>query len=255
MKRTTLYLIGTGAALLILIGGLYFFIIRPRLAKIEIKPPSVTEPEKPTLPDERHAILNLYFHAPLRLAGISRMELTLTGIEGIGEGGESYTIFEGSRRVTVQEGIVQKVASERIFQGSLERFILTFGPTSKIYSEDRTTQTVFLPKRELAVEVNEEIPLSRTLNSLITLPKNTAFGEKNGVLTLELPASTDSDHALLGSIFQNERSIGEIYSIPNATIRDAIFADIGLDIAPREGPRGSQGFGAPDASAPTPETP
>lgn len=253
MKRISLILPIATTILLLLLGGLYLFVVRPRLAPFEVGPLTKEVQPKRTKPrEERTAALNLYFHAPLALSGITRIELTLTGIEVGGDEGERYTVFEGSRRITIQEDIVQKIASERISPGRLDNLVLSFGPTARILSQDRSSQTVFLPRRKLSVDVRKDIPTSRTLDVLIALPKNAAFGEKNGLLALELPPSAESEQALLGGFHLDERSVGEFFTLPDATIRDAIYADIGLDITPREGARGSRGFGAADENQPNP---
>lgn len=251
MKSRNSVLIVSLAIFLTLVGSLYWFIVRPRLAPLPVGPVETERPVAP-LPDGKHAVLNLYFHSPLELIGISRMELTLVGITAYPKGGEPYSVFEGSRRVTLQHDVVQKIASEEVYHGELDRLVLTFGPTVRIMSADRSIQTAFLPNRSLSLAIGENLPLSRTMNVLLALPKNTSFGEEGGVITLQLPSSTESEHALLGGVFLNGRSVGEVYAIPDATIRDAILADIGLDIAPRDGARGSTGFGSPDESQPEP---
>jgi hypothetical protein len=251
MRSRDVILIIAFAIFLLTVAGVYLFVGRPRPASV--KPPSDVIEEIPA-PEtgERNAVLNLYLHAPLPLAGIARMEMTLTGLEAVDEAGAVHAVSEDARRMTLQHGIVQKIANARVPAGRIERLILTFGPTARITADDRTVQTVFLPERTLAVDIKDDAPLSGTMNVLIALPRNTAFGEDGGVLTLELPASTASDRANLGGFFLNERSIGEVYAIADATIRDVILADIGLDITPREGARGSTGFDAPDEAQPPP---
>jgi len=254
MKRSTIALIAAGSTLLILIAGLYFFVIRPRLALIEIEPTG-TVTEVPAAEKGRNAVLNLFFHAPLPLSGIARMELTLTAIDAVDDDGETTSVFDGSRRITVQQDIVQKISSARMFNGHVDHLILTFGPTASVLSSDGSIQTAFLPDRTLAVFIDKDIPAGRSLDALIALPAHTAFGEDGGVITLELPASTEAETYILGGIFLDERSVGEVYRIPGATLHDAILADIGLDIAPREDLKGSTGFGAPEESQPIETTP
>jgi len=253
MKRATATLSIAGLLLVLLVAGLYLFVVRPRLGPIEVGPPVTAPPVPPSGgEEERNGALNLYFHAPLRLAGIARIEMTVTGIDAVGGDGTRYTVFEGTRRLTVQQDVVQKIASEPVMDGRLDRIVLTFAPTARITSADGTTQIVALPRREFAIPVEEDIPQGRTMNVLVPLPKSTAFGEQDGVLTLRFPASTEATHALLGGYLPDPRSVGKVFSIPEATLRDVLLADVGLDIAPREGPRGSTGFGSPDEAPPSP---
>lgn len=251
MKRGNLILILSASALLLLGLALYVLVVRPRLEQ----PLEVIEPPAPpttVTEDVRNSAFNLYFHAPLRLAGISRVELTLTRIDAVQADGNVYTVSDEDRRITVQTGIIQKVESARIRAGETESLILEFGPTARIIGADRNEQIAFLPEREMEIPIEEDIRTSGTLGVLIGLPRNTAFGERNGVITLDLPSSTEPETTVMGGFFLNDRSVGETYEAETSDIREAILADIGLDIAPREGPRGSGGFGAADEAPPEP---
>lgn len=247
MKRSDKLLIVAVFLLLALVGGLYFFVIRPRLAPLELPEPITPPPaEEPALPLEKNAALNFYFNSPLELRGISRVELTLLHLEMFMENGLSYDVYEGSERIMSQKGILQKVVSEKLFHGDLDYLAVNLSPTAQIIHENGRSEVVFLPNRQLIVPIEEGIALNETLNVMITFPPSTAFGEKNGITTLRLPKNITGEQHVMTSIFHNPRSNGEIYAIEKGTIVDAIKADIGLDVSPRtdlEG--GTPGFAAP----------
>lgn len=246
MKRSNLILIISSVLLVALLVSLYFFVIRPRLAPLEVvEPPAPPATEEPTLPSEQNSAINLYFSTPFDLRGVTRVELTLLGAEMTRKDGLTFKVFEGTERIMSQKGIVQKVFSERIFHGDAASLALSFGPTAQVVHEDGRSETVFLPSRQLVITLDEEVRLSQTLNVMTALPRSTSFGKRDAVTTLKLPPRTEAETHVMTSLFYRPRTNGEIYTLQGATLADAILADIGLDIRPREDLTGSPGFANP----------
>lgn len=238
MNRRAAALIAAGL-LLIALGILFFFLARPRPAPVVPEP----ELEAPAgLPADRHAVLNLYFGTPFVLRDVERLELTILRVDAVSDGGIEYPVSETAARVMAARGVAQKVASAAVYQGGLERLRLTFGPTARLFRAGGGQELAFLPNVRMDVLVNAEIPVSRTLAVLLAFPPNAALGDRNGTPTVILPDEARGETFLLGGYLLNPRDAGQILEPETNDLAGIIKADLGFDIRPREGERGSAGF-------------
>ena len=223
------------------------------LAPKEPEPtPAVVIPETLSVPVDRNSTLNLYFGTQFKLPGsISRIELTVESASLVHDSGEEVPVFEGLARIIVFNGAAQLVFSEMIPNAKYESLKLSLGSAARLVGKDGSLSNVYLPKDILTIDLSSvEVPLSRTLNVLVTMPKNITFGEKNGIATLIMTEKIDSETFILGGIFYHPKSVGKIFDLPKLSLQNVIRADLGIDIYPPNTGGGSRGFESPTKQPP-----
>ncbi len=237
----TISLIGTAAILAI--GALViWFMVATRPAPVPAPPPPVEEPEAPE-PEEQHGALNLYLAAPERLpAGAARVELTLIEASLARTDGTERIFFQGSRRLVLQQGTVEKLLSERIPNGRWSRLKLTFSPVADLsYAGGRPSAAALLERREASFSFDAEVPVSRTLALFARTPLETESGTAGATPSLNLlPDPVPAERHVFGAFLLNPRDRGDIWTIAAPTLAAVVKEDLGFDITRQE--TGSTGF-------------
>jgi len=250
MKRSHLAIISSFLILLIGGFGLYWFLVRPRLAPPTTIPPSEKPViTKPAAPESPLAVLNLYLAGPTAVTGkVARVEMTLIGAEISSADGKTESILKNQVRLVVQKDVVEKVIAAIIPSGQAGELTLKFLPSAKIISTDGSVMTAFLPSTTTKVGLNAAPP-SGTIAALVRFDLDGRFGVKNNVPTYTPPETVKADMASMGGAMLDDRSIGNIFSLPNATITAAVKADTGLDVSAGSGASGSSGYVPPTKPA------
>lgn len=238
----TISLIATGVILAIGAMALWFL-----FASLRARPAAPTQetPEAaaPAPEPEWHGALNLYLAAPERLpGGAARVELSLIEASLMGADGNAKKIFEGSRRLTLQQGVTEKILSELIPNGRWTRLKLTFSPVADLaYADGRPAAGGLLERREALLSFDADVPASRTLALFARAPLEPEAGEAAGATTLNLAAEPrPAERYVLGGFLIDPRGRGDVWSIETPSLAAVVKADLGLDITRRE--TGSSGF-------------
>lgn len=217
-------------------------------------PPPTIEPVTPPESDFNGA-LNLYMTAPDRLpAGADRVELSLVKAALARADGAEIAFFEGSRRVVLQQGVTEKVLSERIPNGHWARLKLTFSPAADLaYADGRPSSSALVQRREAVLSFDADVPASRTLALFARAPLEASAGAADGVVTLSLAtAPQPAERYVFGAFLLDARDRGDVWSIASPSLAAAVKEDLGFDITRQQA--GSAGF-VPAQSAPSTPTP
>jgi hypothetical protein len=254
MKRMTISLIATAA--IVVVGTFVIWTLftapRPEGPAVEpptTEPPPTTQPETPPLAFD--AALNLYLAAPARLpAGAGRVELKLTEAAFVRADGTEAVFFDGSRKVVLQDGVVEKAMSEKIPVGHWSRLKLTFSPAADLsYADGRPDAAALVERREAILAFDAEVTASRTLALFVRAPLEARAGAAEGLVTLDFsaqPASAES--YVFGAYLLDARGRGDIWNIADPSLAAAVQADLGFDITRQLS--GSSGFVPAPSPAP-----
>ncbi len=251
MRRTTISIIATAAILAIGALVIWLLVVR-RPAPAPVTEPPVAEPEPPAEEAEFHGALNLYLTAPARLpAGAARVELTLVKASLVGDGGKEVAFFEGARRLMLQEGVTEKLLSERVPNGRWNRLKLSFSPVADLaYADGRPAASAVLERRDAALSFDAEVPVSRTLALFARTPLEAEAGSAGGVPTLNLvPDPQPAERYVFGAFLLDPRDRGDVWNIAAPSLAAVVKEDLGFDITRQE--TGSTGF-VPAESEPAP---
>lgn len=216
-------------------------------------PPATTPPVTEAEPEPAKAFdaaLNLYLTAPAAMpAGAGRVEMTLVKASLLDADGKETTFFEGSQRVVLQEGAIEKVLSERIPAGRWTRLKLTFSPAADLsFADGRPDAGALAERREAVLAFDAEVAASRTLALFARAPLEAASGEAGGVITLNFsPEPAAAELYVFGSFFLDPRGRGGLWNVASPSLAAVVKEDLGFDIT-RQLP-GSSGF-VPAPTAP-----
>lgn len=252
----TISLVVTAAILVA--GALALWLI---LSPLRLPPsvPPVTEPPTEQPGEEPEAAfngaLNLYVTAPDRLpAGAGRVELSLVKAAIAGADGKETVFFEGSRRVMLQQGVTEKLLSERIPNGRWTRLKLTFSPVADLaFADGRPGASALVERYEASLSFDAEVPVSRTLALFARVPLEEASGDAEGTATLNVSAEPQpAERYVFGAFLLDPRDHGDLWNIESPTLAKAVKEDLGFDITRVQ--TGSTGFvpatGVPSTPAP-----
>jgi hypothetical protein len=244
------------SAAILALGALAIALLLARRApEAPVPAPPIEEPAPPETEDVMHGALNLYLTAPERLpSGAARAELTLVKAALARGDGTERTFFEGARRLMLQEGVTEKILSERVPNGRWTRLKLTFSPVADLaYADGRPAAAAILERREATLSFEAEIPVSRTLALFARTPLESDSGDAAGTPVLNLvPDPRPAERYVFGGFLLDPRDRGEIIVVPSPTLASVVKEDLGFDIGRQE--TGSTGFVPADAApaSPTP---
>lgn len=253
MKRMTTSLLVT-AAILAIGGALIWLLIatlRTQPAVAPVAPPTTTEEPEVTF----DGALNLYLAAPERLpAEAGRVELTLVRAALLRADGTEVAFFDGSRRVMLQEGVTEKVLSERMPNGRWTRLKLTFSPAADLaFADGRPAAAAIVERHEAVLSFDAEVPVSRTLALFARVPLEAGSGAAGAAVTIALsPEPRTAESFVLGGFHLDPRDRGDLWNIASPSLAAAVKEDLGFDITRQL--TGSSGFvpalGTPSAPQP-----
>jgi hypothetical protein len=255
MKKS-LKIVASAALVIAVLALAWFFLVAPRL-----KPPTAPPKAPPTAPtaaqlsDDKYSALSLYLASPGSApSNLARVELTLTKVEITRNDGHIFTVSDQGVRVMLQKDTAMKVVNDLVPAGPYGKLKLHFAPTGTLVTDTGAAQIIFLPIQDVEVSLEADLPTSRTLAALTRIDLSSRLGAQNGVATFTLPAKLEAETYVLGGIFRNSRSVGNAWSLPNATLVTAVKQDLNLDIASKAGLTGTTDF-VPAAAAPNPVAP
>jgi hypothetical protein len=236
-KKTALILT---AILVVLAAILLAVYLRKRVGPPSIEPP-VTAPPAETDSTDLHAAFDLYLAGAIEGGDrVDRVELTLMKATVMRLDGKEFPVMDKAIGVALQGGVIQKAATAMIPAGDYTVMNLEFAPSGRIIAKDGTILPAFLPVTKLSASVGTKLPISRTLASLIVIPVD-AVGTRNNAPIFTLPEKTAADSAVLGGIFMNVRSIGNVWTAETLDIETAVMQDLHIDLT-RKTSQGSPGF-------------
>ena len=249
MKRSTQSIL-LAAAILVVGGALIVWaVIRFRLIP---SPAPAPAPAPAGLTEEKYSAVDLYIAGPSDGPdSVDRVELTLLKAAATRKDGKTFTVAETPVRIDLQRDAMQKAVDDLLPEGPYGTLTLTFAPTGQLVPKSGAPTLLYLPKTTLDIDLNAAIPRSRTLAALVHL-KLEGFGAKENVATFTLPAALTAETYVLGGIYVNARSLGNVLAGHAPTIGSAIKTDLGIDITPVPGETGSPGY-TPPTSNPTPQ--
>lgn len=243
MKRMTISLIATAA--IVLVGTFVIWMLftapRPSAPVPPATGPATNAPE--TAPQAFDAALNLYMTAPARMPdGAGRLELKLIEASLADAGGKETVFFQGSRKVVLQEGAIQKVLSEKIPVGRWSRLKLTFSAAADLsYADGRADAAALVERRETVLSLDADVAASHTLALFARAPLEARAGTADGVVTMDFSSQpTKAESYVFGSFFLDERGRGSVWNVPDPSLAAAVKADLGFDITRQL--TGSSGF-------------
>jgi hypothetical protein len=241
MKRVTVSVLISAAMLIAGCAVIWFFIVGPRL-KAPPPPAPIPAPVVQPKPVEHRSVLNVYLTAPETLpSGAVSAELTLVKAAIVDGKGAETPVFTGVQRVMLQAGVIQKVLSEPLPEGSWKSLKLEFSEAALFSMSDRSVVSAMLGRRQAVLSFDADLPASNSLALFARFPLDPNLigtGEAHIANLLTEPRSSETH--VFGTLLLDPRGRGDLWTVTDPSLAQAILSDIGLDIVTVL--PGSQGF-------------